>query len=139
MLVTNCGTGPLTSVNLASKAQPHPRPQQWNSNCKWNIRRESTMTVRLVIKWKPEGPPPVSIPVSAAPVIAAAVNRNQERVDHRYHKRLPVKYQLSVFAEDQQAAQLPLPARGINMSRSGVLIETEEPLPIGSMVYIKVK
>ena len=92
------------------------------------------MTVRLVIKWKPEGPPPVSIPVSAAPV-----NRNQERVDHRYHKRLPVKYQLSVFAEDQQAGQLSLPARGINMSRSGVLIETEEPLPIGSMVYIKVK
>jgi len=97
------------------------------------------MTVRLVIKWKPEGPPPVSIPVSAAPVIAAAVNRNQERVDHRYDQRLPVKYRFSVFAEDQQAGQLSLPARGINMSRSGVLIETEEPLPIGSMVYIKVK
>ena len=93
------------------------------------------MTVRLVIKWKPEGPPPVSI----APVSAAPVNRNHERVDHRYHKRLPVKYRLSVYSEDQQAGQLSLAARGINMSRSGVLIETEEPLPIGSMVYVKVK
>lgn len=97
------------------------------------------MTVRLVIKWKPEGPPPALIPVSAAPVSAAPVNRNEEGVDHRYHKRLPVQYRFSVYSEDQQAGQLSLAARGINMSRSGVLIETEEPLPIGSLVYIKVK
>ena len=97
------------------------------------------MRVRLVIKWKLEGPPPASIPIGGGPVSAAPVNRSEELVDHRYHKRLPVKYRFSVYSEDQQAGQLSLAARGINMSRSGVLIETEEPLPIGSMVYIKVK
>ena len=80
----------------------------------------------MVIKWKPEGPPPCAVPqVAKAP-----------RSEQRFHDRLPVKYRFSIYS-NEKGGQHCISARGINMSRSGALVETEEPIGIGSMIYIQ--
>jgi hypothetical protein len=81
------------------------------------------MRVRVVVQLKPPSPPSII----AAPT----------RLEHRSAKRLPVDYRFSIFSGDE-AAQRYIPARGINMSRSGALVEADEPVLIGSMVAVKV-
>src|SRR2546422_9990660 len=57
-----------------------------------------TMTVRLVIRWKPESPPPVMASMASEPPVSAPpVDEAAAREDHRSHKRLPVKYRFSVY------------------------------------------
>jgi len=86
------------------------------------------MTVKLVIKWKPETP---------APVVAAAQAAMPRVQNERSHERLPVKYRFSVYGNQPEAQQRSMPARGINMSKAGALIEAPQPLAVGSVVYIK--
>jgi PilZ domain-containing protein len=81
------------------------------------------MTVKLVIRWKATEPPPIK---------AAKAASNQ-----RSHERLPVNYRFAVYSGHPQAGQRSMLARGVNMSKSGVLIETTEPIPIGTVVYIR--
>ncbi|HKW99191.1 MAG TPA: PilZ domain-containing protein [Bryobacteraceae bacterium] len=82
------------------------------------------MTVRLVIRWKTDPP-------AAPPVVQTAP------AEQRIHQRLPVNYRFSVYSDASQAGQRSMIARGINMSKSGVLIETSEPIPVGTVVYIR--
>lgn len=85
------------------------------------------MRVRVILQLNPPSPPPVAVPVvKAAP-----------RAEHRSARRLPVDYRFSIYSRDA-AGQHYIPARGINMSRSGALVEAEEPVAIGSVVSIKV-
>ncbi len=84
------------------------------------------MTVKVLIKWKPAD----AVKARAA---AAASSEN------RFHQRLPVKYRFSIYASDTESGQRHLMARGINMSKSGALVETEEPLRVGTLVYIKTR
>jgi hypothetical protein len=82
------------------------------------------MRVKMVVKWKSAGPPP----------IAASV----PRAEHRSHKRLPVNYRFLIYFNDPETGQRCIPARSINMSKSGALVETQEPIGLANMVYVKV-
>jgi len=84
------------------------------------------MRVRLVLQLTPPSPPQV---------VAAAVA--EPRAEHRSAKRLPVDYRFSLYSNDP-AGQRYIPARGVNMSRSGALVEAEEPVSIGSIVAVKI-
>ena len=84
------------------------------------------MTVKVLIKWKPGD----AVNARAA---AAALAEN------RFHQRLPVKYRFSIYAGNPASGQRLIPARSINMSKSGALLETEEPIPVGSVVYVKAR
>jgi len=84
------------------------------------------MTMRVLIKWKPG---------DAVKARAAAVAFSE----HRFHQRLPVKCKFSIYAADAQSGQRYIPARGINMSKSGALVETEEPIGVGTLVYVKAR
>ena len=80
------------------------------------------MRVRLLLKLKPDAPPPVP----AGP----------PRTNNRFHDRLPVKCRFSIYAEDQ-AGQRCIVGRGINMTTSGALIEAAEPIRPKTAVYVK--
>ncbi len=84
------------------------------------------MRVRVILQLNP---PPATV--------AAAAPAPVKRGEHRSSKRLPVDYRFSIFSSNG-AGQHYIPARGINMSRSGALVETEEPVVIGSVVAVKV-
>jgi len=86
------------------------------------------MTVKLVIKWKPETP---------APVVAAAKAALPPVQNQRSHPRLPVKYRFSIYGNHPEAKQRSMAARGINMSKAGALIEAPQPLAVGTVIYIK--
>jgi hypothetical protein len=87
------------------------------------------MRVRVILQLNPPNPATVA---AAATATAPAT-----RSEHRSAKRLPVDYRFSIFSNDA-SGQRYIPARGINMSRSGALVETEEPVVIGSVVSVKV-
>jgi hypothetical protein len=48
-----------------------------------------------------------------------------------------VDYRFSIYP-NQEPGQEYIPARGINMSRSGALVEAAEPVGIGSVVSVRV-
>jgi hypothetical protein len=83
------------------------------------------MRVRLVFRWRAEaaeaGPPP--------PLPATA--------DHRFYERQPLHSRFVIYASDVQGAQHSIPARSINMSKSGALVEAEIPIELNSVVYVK--
>jgi len=85
------------------------------------------MRVRVILQLNP--PNPVTV--------AAAMAPQKDRGEHRSTKRLPVDYRFSIFSNGD-GGQRYIPARGINMSRSGALVEAEEPVGIGSVVSVKV-
>ncbi len=87
------------------------------------------MRVRVILQLNP--PNPVTVAAAATATAPAA------RAKHRSAKRLPVDYRFSIFSNGK-SGQRYIPARGINMSRSGALVETEEPVVIGSVVSVKV-
>jgi hypothetical protein len=81
------------------------------------------MRVRLVIRWRAggaeAGPPP---PVTA---------------DHRFYERQPLHSRFLIYASDVQGTQHSIPARSINMSKSGALVEAEIPIELNAVVYVK--
>jgi hypothetical protein len=85
------------------------------------------MTVRLVLRWKAPNPPAVCDSPAAT---EAAQN-------HRFYDRLPVKYRFSIYADNQQSGQRSMVARGLDMSKAGALVEADEPISVGTVVYIK--
>ncbi|SRR5579864_5022948 len=87
------------------------------------------MRVRVILQLNPPNPATVAA--------AAAATTPATKGEHRSAKRLPVDYRFSIFSSGG-AGQRYIPARGINMSRSGALVETEEPVSIGTVVSIKV-
>lgn len=94
------------------------------------------MTVRVVIKWKPEAPPPV---VAAAAKSSATANAKAESHPQiqRSHTRVPVNYRFSIYANQPEAKQRSMTARGINMSKAGALVEAPYPISVGTVVYLK--
>jgi hypothetical protein len=84
------------------------------------------MRVRLILQLNPTSPPAV---------VADAIG--VRRAEHRSAKRLPVDYRFSIYSKEQ-TGQRYIPARGVNMSRSGALVESEEPVSIGSTVAVKI-
>lgn len=89
------------------------------------------MRVRVILQLNP--PNPATVAAAATATATAPATRGE----HRSTKRLPVDYRFSIFSNDA-SGQRYIPARGINMSRSGALVETEEPVVIGSVVSVKV-
>jgi PilZ domain len=83
------------------------------------------MRVRLVFRWRPEtaevAPPPPP----------------QATADHRFYERQPLKSRFVIYASDVQGAQQSIPARSINMSKSGALVESEIPIELNTVVYVK--
>jgi hypothetical protein len=92
------------------------------------------MTVRVVIKWKPEAPPPV---VAAAAKASAAADAKTQPQIQRSHARVPVNYRFSIYANQPEAKQRSMTARGINMSKAGALVEAPYPISVGTVVYLK--
>lgn len=84
------------------------------------------MRVRLVLQLNPSSPQTVD-----------ADAMRVRRAEHRSAKRLPVDYRFSIYS-NEQTGQRYIPARGVNMSRSGALVEAEEPVSIGSTVAVKI-
>jgi hypothetical protein len=80
------------------------------------------MRVRLLIKLKPDGPPPLSA--------------RKRRANQRSYDRLPVKCRFSIWVDDPKG-QRYIVARGINMSKAGALVESEEPIRPATLVYVK--
>lgn len=80
------------------------------------------MRVRLFVKLKTDTPPPVP----ARP----------PRANNRFHDRLPVKCRFSIYSDDHKG-QRCIVGRGINMSNSGALVETTEPIRPKTLVYVK--
>jgi PilZ domain len=79
------------------------------------------MRVRLLIKLKPDTPPPVPARLP--------------RANHRFHDRLPVKCRFSIYTGDQ-TGQRCIVGRSINMSTSGALVEAPEPIRPKTLVYV---
>jgi len=95
------------------------------------------MTVRVVLKWKPEAPAPVVAKARAALAAPdAAMTQPQARIQ-RSHARLPVNYRFSIYANRPEAKQRSMTARGINMSKAGALVEAPHPISVGTVVYLK--
>jgi hypothetical protein len=95
------------------------------------------MTVRLVLKWKPEAPPTVVAAAKAASAARdATIAQPQARIQ-RSHARLPVNYRFSIYANRPEAQQRSMTARGINMSKAGALVEAPQPISVGTVVYVK--
>lgn len=80
------------------------------------------MRVRLLIKLKPDEPPPV---LAGPP-----------RVNHRLYNRVPVKCRFLIYAEDQ-TGQRCIAGRGINMTKAGALVEVPSPIQVKTVVYVK--
>jgi hypothetical protein len=78
----------------------------------------------MVVKLKPAPPPPIAVSVP--------------RSEHRSNKRLPVNYGFLIHFNDPEAGQRCIPARSINMSKSGALVEAYEPIALANMVCVKV-
>ena len=95
------------------------------------------MTVRVVLKWKPEAPAPVVANATAAlGAPDAAMTQPHSRIQ-RSHARLPVNYRFSIYANQPEAKQRSMTARGINMSKAGALVEAPHPISVGTVVYLK--
>jgi hypothetical protein len=94
------------------------------------------MTVRVVIKWKPEAPPPVVAAAAKAFAAADAKAQPQPQIQ-RSHARVPVNYRFSIYANQPEAKQRSMTARGINMSKAGALVEAPYPISVGTVVYLK--
>lgn len=95
------------------------------------------MTVRLVLKWKPEAPPTVVAAAKAALAAADATTAQPQARIQRSHTRLPVNYRFSIYANRPEAQQRSMTARGINMSKAGALVEAPQPISVGTVVYVK--
>ena len=59
-----------------------------------------------------------------------------QAVENRFHARLPIKNRFSIYY-DNAGMQQYVRARGINLSGSGALVETDQPMSVGSIVYIR--
>jgi hypothetical protein len=59
-----------------------------------------------------------------------------QTVENRFHVRLPIKNRLSIYY-DNAGIQQYVRARGINLSGSGALVEIDQPMSVGSTVYIR--
>jgi PilZ domain len=95
------------------------------------------MTVRVVIKWRPEVPPPVVAAAANAFATAnAKVGQPQPQIQ-RSHARVPVNYRFSIYANQPAAKDRSMTARGINMSKAGALVEAPYPISVGTVVYLK--
>jgi hypothetical protein len=95
------------------------------------------MTVRVVLKWKPEAPAPVVAAATAALAAPnAAITQPQARIQ-RSHARLPVNYRFSIYANQPEAKQRSMTACGVNMSKAGALVEAPHPISVGTVVYLK--
>ena len=95
------------------------------------------MTVRVVIKWKPEAPPPVVAAATKAYATADAKAAQSHPQIQRSHARVPVNYRFSIYANQPEAKQRSMTARGINMSKAGALVEAPSPISVGTVVYLK--
>ena len=95
------------------------------------------MTVRVVIKWKPEAPPPVVAAAAKASASADAKAAQSQPQIQRSHARVPVNYRFSIYANQPEAKQRSMTARGINMSKAGALVEAPYPISVGTVVYLK--
>jgi hypothetical protein len=93
------------------------------------------MTVRVVIKWRPEVPPPV-VAAAANAFATAKVGQPQPQIQ-RSHARVPVNYRFSIYANQPAAKDRSMTARGINMSKAGALVEAPYPISVGTVVYLK--
>jgi hypothetical protein len=95
------------------------------------------MTVRVVLKWKPEAPAPVVANATAALGAPDATMTQPHSRIQRSHARLPVNYRFSIYANQPEAKQRSMTARGINMSKAGALVEAPHPISVGTVVYLK--
>jgi hypothetical protein len=59
-----------------------------------------------------------------------------QTVENRFHARLPIKNRVSIYY-DNAGIQQYVRARGINLSGSGALVEIDQPMSVGSTVYIR--
>ena len=82
------------------------------------------MRVRLVIRLKSEA-------AEVAPPVPPV------RADHRFYERQPLNSRFLIYASDVEGAQHSIPARSINMSKSGALVEAETPIELNAVVYVK--
>jgi hypothetical protein len=57
--------------------------------------------------------------------------------ENRFYQRLPTKCRIAIYPYAAGRGSSIL-ARGIDMSRAGILIQTNEPLRVGSMVYVRI-
>lgn len=93
------------------------------------------MTLRVVIKWKPETPPPV-VAAAVKASATARVAQPQPQIQ-RSHARVPVNYRFSIYTNQPETKQRSMTARGINMSKAGALVEAPYPISVGTVVYLK--
>ncbi|HUJ21153.1 MAG TPA: PilZ domain-containing protein [Bryobacteraceae bacterium] len=89
--------------------------------------------MRVVIRWKPSGP----VPAPASPVKPYA-NPVKAYAEQRRCERLPVNYRFLIYFPDAKGAERCIPARSLNMSKSGALVEADEPIAVGTTVYVRV-
>jgi hypothetical protein len=94
------------------------------------------MTVRVVIKWKPEAAPAVVAAATNASAASDAKAQPHSQIQ-RSHARVPVNYRFSLYANQPETNQRSMTARGINMSKAGALVEAPYPISVGTVVYLK--
>ena len=83
---------------------------------------------------KEESPLPSNTEQPAnAPRSRAAANAANRRI----HERIPINCEILICCQSRQGAERRIRARAIDASKSGVLVQTEEPIPSGSVVFLQ--
>jgi len=67
------------------------------------------------------------------------ITQTTRDVYSRLCERIPLRCRMLIVFTDPRRGQVSLPARSLNMSGSGALVKTSEPIEEGTMVYVRGK
>ena len=71
---------------------------------------------------------------SSVPAQSQATTR---RTNRRSQQRIAINTHLFVSFQDGKGVQHRIRARAVDLSKSGVLVQSDEPVPLGQVVYLQ--
>jgi hypothetical protein len=57
--------------------------------------------------------------------------------NRRTHKRVPINARISIYLNHDQRNQRRINGVALDVSKTGILVQTEHPIPSGSLVYLR--
>jgi hypothetical protein len=73
---------------------------------------------------------------SEGPVSRPSLTVSIDEEKRRLHSRIPANARLQLQWHDVRAGQRQMPARAVNASKVGALVEVERPIPTGTILVI---
>src|SRR6185503_17426339 len=59
------------------------------------------------------------------------------RHNRRLHERIPINSDILICCKDRKGVERRVRARAINSSKSGILVQSDESVPAGTLVYLQ--